>query len=227
VQDFAKLLGRFFAREFVYFLGGSFFLASIVFIAKHEDVEASISWAKDFPTVLLFPLAGLAHVVGYLLNLILGLGLNSASDRLLPWSSVDPWRGAIARFVFWAINRYSLDDIVKFIDNEPAIKNANNITPAMLFAFQALNPTQDYLSRGVTLHHVSSVIGASFLACSIVFFSACCFQNNQPLLLLGFATLFSGVILCMDSCYRAFQVAFARLMLEKWRSADQDMRAWD
>jgi hypothetical protein len=222
--DFAKFLGRFFARDFVYFLGGCFFLMSVALVAAQGCITTVTTWANAFPSMLLIPAAGLSYVLGYLINFILGFGLNSASDRLLPWSGYDCIRSRIARFVFFLVNHYSLDLLRPYIEKRPTVGTADDVSPATLFFIQALHPTQDYLSRGITLHHVTSVIGSSAIVCSMVFLAL---GKGFVFCALGVSTLIAGIILCMDSCYRAFQVAYARIVIEKWAERTQKEKTWE
>ncbi|HKY86982.1 MAG TPA: hypothetical protein VJL90_09500 [Pseudorhodoplanes sp.] len=219
MSDFAKLLGRFFARDFIYFLGGLFIIisAASVFFFKN-DLDSFYSAAEAIPTVLWIPVAALSYILGYLANFCAGmLGLNSAGDRLVPWSGVHPVRGKIARLVFFILNRYPMDELVKGIDTKVTIKDAASIKPAHIYALQAMHPGQDYLARTITLHHLSSVFGASLLVCGTLFLSAYVCVTPRYALCSGILLLAAGIILCFDSNYRSFQVAFAISMINKWR----------
>jgi hypothetical protein len=217
VGDLAKLVGRFFARDFVYFIGGAFPLLAALFALSRPSLADLITWINSLPNVLLILIAGFSYICGYLVNLVLGATglLNCASDRLLPWTT-HSFQSKIARAEFFALNRYPLADLRAYIDRRPVIRLGNDVTPADVYALQALHPNQDYLSRAITLHHISSVIGSSFLVSAAILTGSGLCRADIAISMLGVGTFVFGIVLCFDSCYRAFQIAYARIMLEKW-----------
>jgi hypothetical protein len=219
MSDFAKLVGRFFARDFLYFLAGlNVILAFLVADVFSWNLDRLLAFISKIPSVMLVPTAGAAYVLGYAVNYIFGLiGLHSAGDRLVPWSKIHRCRGWIARTIFWCLNRYDMKVLALYIEEQVTFNNYTELAPSVIYALQSLHPRGDYVSRAITLHHLSSVVGSSLVISGFLFLRGHYQHPNEWSLLLTFVTLGVGVLLCLDSNYRSSQIAFAIAMMHKWK----------
>ena len=176
------------------------------------------AFVVKIPVAVFVPIAGIAYVLGYAVNYVFGLiGLNSAGDRLIPWSQVHRVRGWIARLLFFCLNRFPMQEVAAYIDHQVNIENHTDLRPSAVYALQALHPRQDYVSRAITLHHLGSVVGSSLVVSGVLLLTSHFHQPAKFSLLLSIVTLAIGILLCLDSNYRSSQIAFAILMVHKWK----------
>jgi hypothetical protein len=110
-----------------------------------------------------------------------------------------------------------MEEVAAYIDKQIVIENHAQLRPSAVYALQALHARQDYVSRAVTLHHLTSVVGSSLVVSGLLFLNGH-YRNPIDLsLLLTTVTLALGVLLGLDSNYRSSQIAFATIMIHKWK----------
>ncbi len=221
MSDFAKLIGRFFARDLIYLIGGLFVALSILFAVQYiSTVDELANKASTLPTVLLLPLGGAAYVVGFLTNyLFVACALTAPSDRLVPWSNKNRMRGKIAKGLFYLLNRFRLETLLERLKEEPDFPDLLAVEPADIYLIQA-HQTQEYLARTVTVYHFSSCMGSCLTVSGAIL---CLGYERLPFthpLWLSFLTLGFGLLLCADSNYRSFQIALALLLNKTWSETE-------
>jgi hypothetical protein len=158
--DIAKLVGRFFARDYMYFLAGLNIILSLVIANIYAwNQKEPIAFISNMSSVLLVPISGIAYVLGYAVNYLFGLlGIHASSDRLVPWSGVQRRRGIVARYLFRRLNGYDIDEVARYIDDCVIIRDHKQIPPSAIFALQALHSREDYLSVGFIVNRLWSSV---------------------------------------------------------------------
>jgi hypothetical protein len=224
METLAKLLGRFFARDFLYFLGGAnIFIAYLLVEFEPQTIWSAIIQAGKIPVVLFLPIAGLAYITGYIANYIFGLvRLNTPIDRLVPWDPTCSLRGAIVRALFRIFNGYPIEKLTTFVDEKVDVTQLkrNNISSAHVYALQAID-SANYLDRTYTIHHLSSVFGSTSVVCALILFYGYLKYGGLAFLVAAPIVLLLAILLCLDSHYRSAQIAIARIMIAKWRDPFQ------
>jgi hypothetical protein len=110
-----------------------------------------------------------------------------------------------------------MEELAAYIDRQFVIENHTQLRPSAVCALQAPHPRQDYVSRATTLHHLSSVVGSSLVVAGLLLLRGHYQHPIELSLLFSVVTFAVGVLLCLDSNYRSSQIAFAIVMIHKWK----------
>src|ERR1051326_360108 len=222
--DFAQLLGRFFARDFLYLLGGAnVLLASLLVFLGIDGAARAAGELSTLAVPLLVVGSGLMYVLGYFINYVFGLAkLNSPTDRLVPWDPSYPVRGPIVNALFKRLNGYDISELLQYIDKKVDISplSRKDIRASHVYALEAISISHGYVDRTFTIHHLSSVFGSTFAVCALIFLIGALVLHSGLFLLASLATFIIGAIFCIDSHYRSSQIAIAHIMTSKWGIVD-------